>query len=243
MGDLILGIINIVGLFILGLFIKSYLPTYIAAKGKNLATKEDIQEITKKTEEVKSLFQKELAVFSNDLTFTNDYAFKRYSILYTKVYGIIIQSEYVRFFYKKNQIKDLSYKEYPFIEIKREEIKQQINLFTGTIISEEINSLEDEMTSFNKKELCDYIIENSEYASPKLLKLAIAYRYAWINYSGTKELTDREYSEAFNNSEFDLIKEIVTTIIKEYNEMRKIVKLSYSDYELNFGELEHADFK
>lgn len=174
--DWILGIINIVGLLILGLFIKSYLPTYMAEKGKNLATKEDIKEITKRTEEVKILFQKEMEIFSNDLTFTNEFAFNRYSLLYAKVYGIVIQSEYVRFFYKKNELQDLSFEEYPFIEIKRNNIKQQIDLLTGSKISEEINSIEDEMTSFNKKELCDYIIEYSEYASPKLLKLAIAYR-------------------------------------------------------------------
>ncbi|MEK3955283.1 hypothetical protein [Psychrobacillus sp. FSL K6-1464] len=239
----ILGIINIVGLFILGLFIKNYLPTYMAEKGKNLATKEDIKEITKRTEEVKILFQKEMEIFSNELTFTNEYAFNRYSILYAKVYGIVIQSEYVRFFYKKNELQDLSFEEYPFIEIKRNDIKQQIDLLTGSKISEEINPIVDEMTSFNKKELCDYIIKYSEYASPKLLKLAIAYRYAGSNYSGNRKIEDPGISKAFDDSEFDLIKEIVKTIITEYNEMRKIVKLSYSESELSTGQLAHTEFK
>ncbi|MFS0820900.1 hypothetical protein [Bacillus sp. 1P02SD] len=238
-----LGIINIVCIFILGLFIKKYLPAYMDQKGKNLATKEDIQEITRRTEEVKILFQKEMEIFSNDLVFTNDYTFNRYSILYAKIYGIVIQSEYVRFFYKKHEIQNLSFEEYPFIEIKHEQVKQQIDVFTGSKISEKINPIEDEMTSFNKKEICDYIIKYSEYASPRLLKLAIAYRYAWSNYEGTRKLEDKDILKAFNDAEFNLITEIVKTIIIEYNEMRKIVKLSYSDYELNNGELEHLDFK
>lgn len=238
-----LTIVNVVGLFLLGLFIKKYLPAYMDQKGKNLATKEDIAEITRNTEEVKVLFQKEMAVFSNELTFANDYAFNRYSILYARIYGIVIQSEYVRFFFKKHEIRDFSLEEFPFIELTRTQIKQQSNLFTGEKISEEVHSINDEMTSFNKKELCDYIIKNSEYASQKLLKLAIAYRYAWSSYDGTKKLEDAKMSKAFNDAEFELIKEIVKTIIMEYNEMRKIVNLSYSDHELTTGELEHIEFK
>lgn len=236
-------IINVVGWFLLGLFIKRYLPAYMDQKGKNLATKEDIAEITRKTEEVKVLFQKEIAVFSHELTFANDYAFNRYSILYARIYGIVIQSEYLRFFYKKHELGDLSFEEFPFIEIKRSRINSQENIFTGETISEEVRSIEDEITSFNKKELCDYIIDKSEYSSPRVLKLAIAYRYAESNYEGTKKVEDPKVAKAYNDSEFELIKEIVKTIIVEYNEIRKIVNLSYSEYELTTGELEHIEFK
>lgn len=38
---------------IMGLFIKHFLPSYINKKGENLATKEDIEDITKKIESVK----------------------------------------------------------------------------------------------------------------------------------------------------------------------------------------------
>jgi len=41
--------------FILGLFIKKFFPSYFNEKGKNLATKEDIKEITSISEGVKSL--------------------------------------------------------------------------------------------------------------------------------------------------------------------------------------------
>jgi hypothetical protein len=50
------GVTSILITFIGGLFVKNYLPTYMNEKGKNLATKEDIADITRKTEEVKSEF-------------------------------------------------------------------------------------------------------------------------------------------------------------------------------------------
>ncbi|MEW4982179.1 MAG: hypothetical protein AB1Y26_02955 [Cycloclasticus sp.] len=40
--------------FLIGLIVKSYLPSYLSKKGENLATKEDIEEITTKIESVKS---------------------------------------------------------------------------------------------------------------------------------------------------------------------------------------------
>ena len=43
--------------FLVGLFVKSYLPAYFSKKGENLATKEDIEEITRKIESVKSVIE------------------------------------------------------------------------------------------------------------------------------------------------------------------------------------------
>ena len=45
---------------IIFLFIKSYIPSYLAEKGKNLATKEDIEIITEKVESVKTDYAKVL---------------------------------------------------------------------------------------------------------------------------------------------------------------------------------------
>lgn len=53
---LIFEILLAVEVFLIGLFVKNYLPSYMDEKGKNLATKEDIEEITRKTEEVQQEF-------------------------------------------------------------------------------------------------------------------------------------------------------------------------------------------
>ena len=41
-------VVEITLVFLLGLFIKNFLPSYMEEKGKNLATKEDIEVITRK---------------------------------------------------------------------------------------------------------------------------------------------------------------------------------------------------
>lgn len=53
--NFILNIVVILLIFLVGLFTKNYLPSYMDKKGENLATKEDIKEITRKTEEVTNL--------------------------------------------------------------------------------------------------------------------------------------------------------------------------------------------
>ena len=52
----LLDILIIAIIFIGGLFTKNYLPTYMDKKGENLATKEDVEEITKLTEKVQKEF-------------------------------------------------------------------------------------------------------------------------------------------------------------------------------------------
>ncbi|MEJ3621231.1 hypothetical protein [Brachymonas wangyanguii] len=38
----VLSIVSIVGLFLAGLLLRGYLPSYVAEKGKNAASKEDL---------------------------------------------------------------------------------------------------------------------------------------------------------------------------------------------------------
>jgi hypothetical protein len=51
---------NIIGLAVLGLLLKSYLPSYMKKKGENLATKEDIQVITDLIESTKAIYTEKL---------------------------------------------------------------------------------------------------------------------------------------------------------------------------------------
>ncbi len=55
--------------FIAGFFIKSYFPSYLSEKGKNLATKEDIREITDKIESVRFEYLNNLEGIKSELTF------------------------------------------------------------------------------------------------------------------------------------------------------------------------------
>lgn len=93
----------------------------------------------------------------------------------------------LRFFY---DIKG-SHKEIPFIEIeKRKEIKKRtldfnnIDFGNFTFNTTEY-SINDAVTEFNKKKIYEEIISKREFASPKLLKLAVAYRYVHNYYTDT----------------------------------------------------------
>jgi hypothetical protein len=56
----IFNFIVLVGIILVALLLWRYLPSYLAEKAKNLATREDVEEITTKIESVKSEYQKQL---------------------------------------------------------------------------------------------------------------------------------------------------------------------------------------
>lgn len=227
--------------FGVGLFVKNFLPSYMDEKGKNLATKEDIQEITKKTEEVQQEFKESFEMFSNDVQFKYDFYYKQYSELYSKLYSIIIQSEYVRHFLYLSNKKVITFEDTPFLEISPTRRQtQEIKLEAGKPITakQKIEEIKTPISEFNKKQLCDYIIDNGHYASQSLLKLAVSYRFAYSYYSGNPEVNNGSCEDIANEEEVRLIREIVHCIIREYNQIRKELKIEYSSEELENGILQ-----
>lgn len=213
------------------LFSKFYLTSYMQEKGKNLATKQDIQEITRKTEEVQKEFKESFQLFSTDVQLKYDFHFKQYSELYSKLYSIIIQSEYMRnFLYltKKNQFE---FEEAPFIQIEPKITEKTEYKFNGINSTKKMTKeiVETPLSEFNKRFLCDFIIEKGEYAEQDLLKFAISYRCidSFKMSNGDKETID--------NEEIRLIREIVLCIVKYYNFLREKLKMSYNDVEMKNG--------
>ena len=51
---LVLQVASLLAVLVVGWLVKSYMPSYFSEKGKNLATMEDIEEITRKIEQVKA---------------------------------------------------------------------------------------------------------------------------------------------------------------------------------------------
>ena len=79
----------LVGVFVLGLFVKEFLPSYVKRKAENLATKEDIAVITRKTEEVQKDFNEKFEIFSSDVRFKYDFRYKQYADLYCNHHDIL----------------------------------------------------------------------------------------------------------------------------------------------------------
>ncbi|HZX59177.1 MAG TPA: hypothetical protein VFE54_10635, partial [Mucilaginibacter sp.] len=74
MNTIIEATILLVGLIIF-LTVRNFLPSYFNEKGKNLATKEDIESITEKIEKIKSEFVKDIEFLKADLSYINQSKF------------------------------------------------------------------------------------------------------------------------------------------------------------------------
>lgn len=227
-------------IFIIGLIAKELLPSYMGKKGENLATKEDIAEITQKTEEVQKDFNEKFEMFSSDVRFKYDFRYKQYSDLYCKLYAIIMQSEYMRYFIDLCQGNpQFDFDQAPFVEIQPTERTTYTTNFNRdkTTQSTKIDIINTPISQFNKKTLCDTIVDNADLASQTLLKKAMSYRIASHFYSGNKEWTaaDPNVRETGDSEELRLIRDIIITVVKEYNELRKALRIPYNDQELKSG--------
>ncbi|WP_282937570.1 hypothetical protein [Paenibacillus sp. RC67] len=225
--------------FLLGLFIKNYLPSYMNEKGKNLATKEDIQEITDKVESTKFVYNSQLETFKTDLIkdlevfkdyqkFKREYSYSQFKELYVHLYGIIVQSEYLRYFF---QIE----KNVPFIELHIRNKSQVYNIQAMSVEDKE-EAISNLITEFNKIQIVYKIIDSSMYASQSLLKKAVSYRFVSEFY--TDSTIEKELLDKYKDEELKLISEIVQLIVKETNELRKICEMDYNDEELKTGILQ-----
>lgn len=235
---LIFEIIIALGVFALGLFTKKFFPSYMDKKGENLATKEDIEEITKKTEAVQQEFREGFELFSSDVRFKYDFYYRQYSELYCKLYSIVIQSEYVRDFIKIDRGQVITFDEAPFVEISpSKKFNQKIELKVGeqahVTSSEEI--YDTPLSRFNKSQMCSLILENDSLASQELLKIAVSYRFAEFFYSGNKDVHNSDAAKTADKEEFRLIREMVCCIVKEYNTLRKELKMPYNKDEITDG--------
>ncbi len=220
-----------------GWFIKNFFPSYMEEKGKNLATKEDIADITEKTEEVQVEFKKQFELFSSDVAFKYDYFFKQYSELYCELYRIIIQSEYLRYIFKHYEENDLTFDEVPFIELvlTKDNTVSTLNKSGETITCLERTTVDTPWSLDNKKKLCDLIIDNGHLASQELLKFAMSYRFVYDHYSGTNQISVSKLKEIADEEELKLIRKMVCTIVKDYNYLRKMLNMTYDKKELAEG--------
>lgn len=235
---LILQIVILISLGLCVLFFRNYLPSYMNKKGENLATKEDVAEITKKTEEVQKEFKEQFELFSSDVQFKYDYQFRQYSELYCKLYAIIAQSEYVRHFVNKNDGKIIPFDDAPFMEIGPTKKQTETIRFENgkTSVESKVDVIETDISQFNKKTMADYIIANGELASQELLKLAVSYRFAYEYYSGNKtESRIDQLRQTADTEEFRIIRALVCCIVREYNSLRKSLKMAYDEKELQSG--------
>ncbi|MDT0161870.1 hypothetical protein [Bacillus sp. AG4(2022)] len=168
--------------------------------------------------------------------FKREHNYDQLKELYLFLYGIVTQSEYVRYFFKHHRNIDLSYREYPFLEIQGRTTHYKKG-------QNEVRIHDDPITEFNKLNIANKIIEKSEYASQRLLKLAVAYRYCHKHYQQNVSTTDgTNLKNSFQSEELKLIYLIVTTIIIECNGLLEECQMSYDGKEVSYGIMNYDVF-
>lgn len=229
--DWLIILVIVLGFFSLGLFVKNFFPSYMDEKGKNLATKEDIEEITRKTEEVQQEFKEKIELFSSDVRFKYDYYYKQYSELYSNLYSFVVQSEYVRKFIELTTNEFHTFEDVPFFEIT------PIHRVTITLKPEKyerkVEDIDTAVSSLNKDALCEYIISKGDLATQKLLKIAVAYRLV----SARVDDTDQTVKRVAQEQELKMLAEMVRCIVSDYNKLRANLHLCCDEEELTSGRI------
>jgi hypothetical protein len=210
-------------------FVIILLKGFFEEKGKLFANIQHKKELTEIEEEVKSEFNQKSILFTNK----SSYFINRYLLLYSELYAIVAQSEYLRYFYNTYTDTDFSSNEQlPFIENNS---NRTVTKFKDGKMSMETIPTNVDISSFNKEHLYKLIIEKPSYASQELLSLALAYRFVHRNYL-IKDISDHKIKEGMLKEEVNIIYKMVQLIVYEYNWLRKQIGLGHSkkEYETNF---------
>ena len=170
--------------------------------------------------------------------FRRDHYYNQLKELYFELYSIIVQSEFLRTYHQIDEFRSLQ--EVPFIEIEKRLKKHKQDLFTGETLKESEEIVESAITKFNKIGLVGFILEKKEFASPDLLKLAVGYRYIHEHYQN--ESFPKKQLEKFQIKELEFIYQIVTIVIKEFNEKSKYCNMNYNKTEIKDGKMDNSIF-
>lgn len=172
--------------------------------------------------------------FVDKKKFKREHAYKQLTNLYLELYGVVIQSEYFRYFFEKKSDTKISIYEFPFFEMSKKTKNIKTDFLNQSV---EVNNtiVKDGITEFNKKKIDSTIIDKCQFASGELLKLAIAHRYCEDNYQ--KSIDDKNLLNQFQDEELQLIGKMVRLIIKETNELLEICHMDYDGKEISYGVL------
>lgn len=196
----------------------SSLDTYFDEKAKNLATKQDITEITIKTEQVQADFHKILGEFDADLEFKYKFYEKQYSEFYSLLYCMVCESESLRYILRNLSDEQIVFDEVPIVEYE---------------VDNDGNENQETKKTICEKML-DLILDKYVYASPALMKSACALINIQ-NYSGT--VGNEKQKKLL---EYQLKANMIKTILKDYHWLRQQLHLPENNDEI--VKLETGDF-
>lgn len=191
------------------------------------------------TNAIFKLLQNKFDFMVDTKKFKRDLYFKQLNELDLELYAIISQSEFLRYFHdlkEKGTIEEI-----PFVETSRKKYYERRDLFSGEILEQSDQVIVNSITKFNKMELVETIINKKQFASQKLIKLAVAYRYCHEFYQSEDIIASQ--LRKFQEDELRVMYDIVTTVISETNEKLKFCNMNYIKSELETGFMEVGLFE
>lgn len=192
------------------------LDSYLIKKAENYATKQDVTQITKRTEEIQSEFYKIRSEFDTDLNFRYGFYENQYKELYSQLYILICKSEALRYILKKVSEDSYEFRTFPIVEYA---------------------SSYDEKESRDKpviEKIIELVLQKHIYSSPELIKLVCTFE-AVNNYEKRIEM-----EEQIVQLEKKLKIEIIEVISKDFYWLRD--KLHLQDSKDMIEELENNRF-
>lgn len=202
---------------VIGTKMWSSIDFYFAEKAKNLATKQDVVEITMKTEAVQTEFHKIIEIFDADLAFKYQFCEKQYNDLYSQLYQKICESEGLRYVLNNLAEEHMNYSDFPVVEFASENEEDICQSYGDSTINQILN-----LVSMN------YI-----YASPELVKIVSVLR-------NVEKQGNNLAEEKVRKSKIQLRKKLTNIIVEDYNRLRR--ELHFPGINDESGKLEKGEF-
>lgn len=207
--------IAIICLYVLLQKMWTSLDKYFDKKAENLATKQDIEEITVKTETIQTEFYKVKSEFDLDLKFKYQFYEMQYKQLYSELYCKICKSEALRYILN-NLLKEMSldFDTVPIVDYETDSEEIQAQHGINSDVSEQIINL-----------VCTKHI----FASPELIKMTYLF--------DSIRKCDESSNEEANKAECKLKIAILKIILKDYYWLRQQLHLQKGKDETNKNEI------
>lgn len=180
-----------------------------------------------------SVIKVRLGLFEERSKLKREHNYQQLTRLYLGLYAIVAQSEYIRYFFNVTG----DFNNLPFLEIETRKIDINLSANNSTTIVKKFE-VKNGITEYNKKGIQSLILDNAQYASAKMLKLAVAYRY--LNSHYTDETLEPSIREKFQTEELITICRIVKLIVEETNQYLKNCNMDYELEELESGILKNG---
>jgi len=227
--------------FFIGLFVREYFPSYLKKKAENLATKEDLEALTRIAKAIETEYQKQIAEYSNIIRINTDHLYKQLDLIYASAYAAACQSAEYKYFVHmyKNYFPDselILNKHFINFEIvdNSKYIESELLKYSD---ANAVVKVKEQIVNVSFDAICDAVIKNPKYATSKILKAVIKYKL----HSLYGEILNK--TQSIEDDKDTYIEEIVQAIVKDYNQIHKSLGLEYCDSELSNGKIESSNLK